>query len=1148
MWSVLSRLLGALAWMAVPLPLAAQWYGSYYTSYAVDEVFPNASITSAGNTLLAGPTAKFEFDRPVAGGRRIRGEIQVSFPSGPFPLLDAPSNTYTPPFGAGAGGGLAARITDVGVKVSIKTTFIGISSSTDPLPTVTVKFDSEGRECRVATGRVEVTGAQPRDVEVTGEGSCDRVRAGWVPGNSPAEFPNGGARLMGWVNFSSSGGSSASTGYPAFWLVSDYKIVASPSGGLPDLAIDHIEVVQAIQRADNSVPLVAGKETVVRVFPRALNSTSIIEGVTGSLTGTKTPPGEPTVPLSQKLLPWNAPVIARSGVPDRASSYASLDFLLPPGWATQGLTEFSVEIRGGTGYVDPNPSNNQGKVQLAFNPAPNWPFPFGIAYLPVCYQPPGSAEPQCPRPEVGFRTDYLDKLFPVARNGIAYYKLPTPPLTWSQLIRPGEPGYPDIADVLHYGRRIYASVDPGQVKVFGGLEQLALWLPRLEGVPAGASDPVWALGGGRVVFVQDTTMLDQAPPQAGGPLFNNFLDASHSVAHEIGHNLGLLHPTAGTSGTCGASDSQSWNLWPLPTGSIGEIGYDTEKKIVVTADKYDLMTNCTFLPSGWEIWISPFNFERLFHHGFAGPFAPLSAPRERLKTGAAKAAGDDELIIVGGSVERDAAIGKLEPVIRSRGVATQTDPAGQQCIRLEGASSSLARTCFSLAFQLGESEVALPHQNFLIRMPAAAGVRRIVLESAGRDIGILAAGPAAPSVQITSPQAGARWSGNSTVQWTASDPDGDALTYSVAYSTDGQSYLPLAIDLTATRYAFDSAHLLGGAPVYFRVTATDGINSTAATAGPVELAQSPQLEPSARQLDFGNVPLGRTAERSITLQNSGSGPAIVTSIATDLPLFTVLAPTNRPLIPAGSPQEVTVRFQPENSGAQSATLKLTPAGLPDLLIALTGSGVEDAQPSMEVVPATLDFGAVAVGQVGEKNLTIRNAGSGAISITAVSSSNAAFEVGSASAPFTLKPEASRNIAVRFRPAAAGAQTATLTISGNDPGRPTTTVALTGTGGSGGGPGGSAINVSPTAIDFGTVASGQLSVQFLTIQFSGSETLSIDSSNLDAPFRLLGERDDGRFRLTIRFTPAAAGSFSGTLRITSSDPAAQPVTVAVTGRS
>jgi hypothetical protein len=94
-----------------------------------------------------------------------------------------------------------------------------------------------------------------------------------------------------------------------------------------------------------------------------------------------------------------------------------------------------------------------------------------------------------------------------------------------------------------------------------------------------------------------------------------------------------------------------------------------------------------------------------------------------------------------------------------------------------------------------------------------------------------------PSVEITSPGNGDTWSGAQTVSWSGSDSDGDDLTYAILYSPDGgASWYPLAADSAASELSLDTSDLQPGDNVLFRVLASDGLNTTDETVGPITVA------------------------------------------------------------------------------------------------------------------------------------------------------------------------------------------------------------------------------------------------------------------------------------------------------------------------
>jgi hypothetical protein len=84
-----------------------------------------------------------------------------------------------------------------------------------------------------------------------------------------------------------------------------------------------------------------------------------------------------------------------------------------------------------------------------------------------------------------------------------------------------------------------------------------------------------------------------------------------------------------------------------------------------------------------------------------------------------------------------------------------------------------------------------------------------------------------PAVQFTAPVASDVWEFGNTykLKWSASDPDGDSLNFSLAISTDKATWTPVAIDIASNEYEFDTKSVQPG-DYYFRVRATDGVLST----------------------------------------------------------------------------------------------------------------------------------------------------------------------------------------------------------------------------------------------------------------------------------------------------------------------------------
>ena len=111
-------------------------------------------------------------------------------------------------------------------------------------------------------------------------------------------------------------------------------------------------------------------------------------------------------------------------------------------------------------------------------------------------------------------------------------------------------------------------------------------------------------------------------------------------------------------------------------------------------------------------------------------------------------------------------------------------------------------------------------------LPYPPSAARIVLKKSATELAVRSVSAHAPVVTVLSPNGGETWAatGTYTITWSASDLDGDPLTYSVLYSPDGDNWVPVGTAITTTQLVVNAAELAGGTAARVRVLATDGVN------------------------------------------------------------------------------------------------------------------------------------------------------------------------------------------------------------------------------------------------------------------------------------------------------------------------------------
>jgi len=294
----------------------------------------------------------------------------------------------------------------------------------------------------------------------------------------------------------------------------------------------------------------------------------------------------------------------------------------------------------------------------------------------------------------------------------------------------------------------------------------------------------------------------------------------------------------------------------------------------------------------------------------------------------------------------------------------------------------------------------------------------------------------------------------SFLQWDpnvgAPAPAGYLGSPNVLHTVVGSQYVPEGDTEPANYFA-----IIGGAG---EVVRTELFLVSGRLAGPVVTSLSSK--------DFGVVEGGgQSASQTFTITNIGSAPVtdlVVSTSGLDAAEFTVQSETCTAagtLVRDGDCQ-IVVTFDPAVVATQTvrnATLTFSHSGLRSPVnMALTGRANPPETPALTVSPTSFAFTALNVGATSSTIVTVRNSGTGALALDALSLVNPDFSITATTCPVTpttLAPGVSCTVTARFNPASRGAKTGSFsvhaldaveTVGHNDVVMPAVSVNLTGT--------------------------------------------------------------------------------------------------------
>lgn len=558
---------------------------------------------------------------------------------------------------------------------------------------------------------------------------------------------------------------------------------------------------------NNSIPMVAGRHTLVRVYVACQEHCPGTETVV-QLRLVKE--GQEQTQLTRLLPAEMLQRVSPLSLPELRSSLdnsINFEFFPPPAWL-KGQVTLEVAL------LDQATTLPVATFSLTKEFAERK--PLRIAYLPIQYQNVRPPEP------VG--ADYwLLRMYPVP--AVEYYRLPMPDLVWE-----GEMSKGEILRKLLYTYWYYAQYP----SVGSHLpDQLFGWLPQ-EFYNGGASDPFWC---------PDCSGPHSSRVAFGGLRPEQDIGGPRILVHELAHNFGARHawsPTNREDTGCFRAEGVDIQVdpeWPyIQEPHIQEFGIDlySDPPVIYPPSYYDMMAYCT------QPWISPHTYRKIFDSPFLKPEAEVALSIPELPV--TEPADNRGTLLVSGVVYPDGTISQPEIIQLTGDAFTDAasftpppppSPTGDEyCVNVQASDQALlAQHCFSVGF--ADLETGLPTESsaFLFPLPDIdpAEVGEVTVSKNDQELVTVKPSNHPPEIKLISPPTAGALSGEQQVTWEAVDPDGDPLRYDLLYSPDGgRSWVPLAMHLVEPHYTLSAGQLSSSSEVVIRVVAHDGFHTTSA--------------------------------------------------------------------------------------------------------------------------------------------------------------------------------------------------------------------------------------------------------------------------------------------------------------------------------
>jgi hypothetical protein len=592
------------------------------------------------------------------------------------------------------------------------------------------------------------------------------------------------------------------------------------------------EATQVVQNVPSSVPVIADKPTLVRVYLNVTGATNQVTGVRGTLFAYR--------PLNSNLDrgPQLAGVVRSSNVisvdsstdikPRRLDLARSLNFELPTDWITDGAVHFEMALDIDGSPTSPVTIPCEGCNNTFFNGRPVFvhfvPMPvFRLRIVGMQYALGTPPVMQAPRAlDFALFQSWVQRAYPAGTFQVST-SMATSNRAWPFDCNAANAQLSAIrASEVGAGRDPHTHYVALVINAGGFMRGCASGVPDNPDTTVVASSPT------------GDTATGIRPSNTTGDTDGSFGD--WYGGHELSHQFGRAHP-----GFCNGNSSDDASF-PNPNGQISDnlqtfVGLDkgdalnTVQQKVISPFAFDIMTYCN-----QPQWFSAYNYLAVLQRFRAENSLPALA---RVAGPAAAAAGsttpraneamDGDFVSIVASVNLSRNTGVIRHVDH---VTRATVPADQPnqiaSVQLRDRSGRVIQS-FPAWVRVDTDIPAGQDQTGLVQLtiPAEPSAARVDLLLRGKLLDTRAISARAPIVRqlkMTTRELRYGTGVQRILTWIGSDPDRDKLTYMVQISDGRESWETIAVGLGQNQLALTDQQLQGPPYRRVRVIANDGYN------------------------------------------------------------------------------------------------------------------------------------------------------------------------------------------------------------------------------------------------------------------------------------------------------------------------------------